>query len=535
MLVLFLPFFNVKHNEKILEYWPYLLFLGIVSTAIGHSLFVKSLSKFNVTTASILCSIQPVYGVFLAYIFLNETPEKQTIFGGIIILSTVFIEAILDAKSKKKTWHNWTKEVKSTPEYIAQPTSLEELYDVVEKAVKENKKIKVVGSGHSCSKIAQTNQGLLISPQKLNKIISIDKTKKIVEVEAGITIEKLSEQLLKNQLAMSNMGTIAKQTISGALSTGTHGSGSKIGSIDQSVHAIEIITEQGVKFLDYNDKKTLNAVKVGLGSLGVISKVWLKVEDSFKLKAESEAVSFDQMILKLGEKKTHRHARFWWAPYPNKVQYWFADKTNEDIKKPSILKHWLKDVFVGNFIHELLLYLTTFNKKWLKHVNNWVFKTMFEKPSVVIDNSFQIFTLPIKVKQTVMEYALPADKAQAVLKDIKKCLDEKEMIVHLPIEVRFAPKNEAWLSMANQRDTVYIGIICYQPFGKKINHENYFKMIHEIFKKYEGRPHWAKKHYYTSQELANLYPMWKDFKELSQNWNPKQLFANKWIDKTFKF
>lgn len=92
--IVFMPFIFISDTSQTVRFAPYILSLGIISTAIGHTIFIKSLKNFNVSTASIIASSQPVYGILMGVLFLNEIPNYHTIIGGALILSTVFIESI---------------------------------------------------------------------------------------------------------------------------------------------------------------------------------------------------------------------------------------------------------------------------------------------------------------------------------------------------------------------------------------------------------------------------------------------------------
>lgn len=97
--IVFTPFLFINDTSQTLEYAPYILCFGLFTTAVGHTVFVKSLKNFNVSTASIIASAQPVFGIILGFIFLNEKPNLNTLIGGFLILSTVFIESFSAKKN----------------------------------------------------------------------------------------------------------------------------------------------------------------------------------------------------------------------------------------------------------------------------------------------------------------------------------------------------------------------------------------------------------------------------------------------------
>ena len=99
VIILLLPVFLIYSDYQIQSDLPYLLILGFITTALGHTLFISSFSHFSISTASIISSIQPLFGIIMGIILLNEIPNFKNVIGGIIILSTVAIESI---KSKEK-------------------------------------------------------------------------------------------------------------------------------------------------------------------------------------------------------------------------------------------------------------------------------------------------------------------------------------------------------------------------------------------------------------------------------------------------
>lgn len=433
-------------------------------------------------------------------------------------------------------WTNWSKSFTTTPSAIFQPNSEKEIIEIVKKAGQENKVVKAVGSGHSCSLIASIDDGYLLDLQtNYQGVINFDKNTKQLTVKSGTSLRKIADFALANNCALDNLGTIVDQSISGAISTGSHGSGINHGAIDQSILTVSIITAEG--HIKIFDKRTntddFHLAVVSLGALGIISTVTIQLVKNFNIKITTKDISFDEMITHIPKAYTDDYMRFWWAPHTNRVQYWEAHKTDDTCGSPSLWNHYVNNLFKGNFLHELGLWITSFVPKQIPTLNKWMYRLLLSKENTTVTNFLDGFTLPILVKQKVMEYAIPIEHTEVVLKEIKEVLKVKKYLVHMPIEVRFTPKNEAALSMAFGRKTTYIGIIAYKPFGKDINYDAYFEDIHNIYTRYEGRPHWAKVTYYTKEELQALYPNWDTFKKFRSKIDPKGRFLNNYLGKYF--
>lgn len=432
-------------------------------------------------------------------------------------------------------WVNWSHSFVSNPEFIEIPKTEQELKNIILQASENNKSVKVVGSGHSCSLISGTNSGYLIDLKQYNNVVHFDASHKLLTVQGGTSLKKIAQFALDNQLALPNLGTIVTQTISGAMSTGTHGSGVTHEAIDQTIVAFTLITANGVlKIFDKRiNSREFNLAVVGIGALGIISTVTIQLVPSYNLSISTQTLSFDEMIINIRNYKRDDYMRFWWAPYANKVQYWKAHRTSDNATKQSKIANWFQDILKGNIVHEFGLWITSFFPELVPRLNKLMFSLLLNKEISYVTDFLDGFTLPILVKQSVMEYGIPISDTSNVLKEIKALLEQKKYKVHMPIEVRFAPSNKAALSMAYGATTCYIGIIAYKPYGKVIDFKEYFKDVHAIFSEYQGRPHWAKVTHYSKEELSSLYPKWSQFKCLKNKLDPKGMFMNDFLKRLF--
>lgn len=432
-------------------------------------------------------------------------------------------------------WTNWSQSFSSFPEQILIPNSENEIIGIVKEAKNTKSKIKIVGSGHSCSKIAETKSGILLSLEKYNSIISFDPKTLYLKVQAGISLKDICVFLKKNNAALANMGTIDPQSIAGAISTGTHGTGIKYGALDQQIIAIELIKSNG-ELIEINKTKNeefFNETILNLGALRIISKITIQCVPFYNLEVNAKSISFDEMLDSFQLIHSNDYLRFWWVPHTDKVQLWKANKTQKPPTKESKFSNWIDGILKGNIIHEIGLWLTSFQPSLIPKLNDLMHHLLFAKRNYQIGDFHKMFTLDINVKQSVMEYGIPIEKTKQVVSEIRTLISKEHFKVHMPIELRFAPKNEAILSMSYNRNTCYIGIISYKPFGKEIEHDTYFEKVHEIFKKHKGRPHWSKKHFYKTEELKSLYPQWDKFKFHKEQIDPNKMFENDFLKTLF--
>ena len=94
LTIVLVPVLFFMDTSGIQSQYPYVILLALLTTAIGHTMFVKSLNHFSASTATIIGSTQPIFGIIIAYFFLNEIPNWNTFWGGLLILSTVIIESL---------------------------------------------------------------------------------------------------------------------------------------------------------------------------------------------------------------------------------------------------------------------------------------------------------------------------------------------------------------------------------------------------------------------------------------------------------
>jgi len=146
-----------------------------------------------------------------------------------------------------------------------------------------------------------------------------------------------------------------------------------------------------------------------------------------------------------------------------------------------------------------------------------------------INYSHLLYTTPRWVRFQEMEYNIPAEHAAAVITEIQDCIERNQFEVHFPLECRFVQSDDIWLSPAYERESAYIAVHMYRGMPYK----SYFQHIEEIFKRYQGRPHWGKMHTRTAAELGTLYPRWHDFRRVRAALDPQGMFLNDYLRKLF--
>jgi len=429
---------------------------------------------------------------------------------------------------RRGTWTNWAGNQSARPKWINEPASESDVADIVARAAKSNRTVKAVGAGHSFTSIALTH-GHLLNMKHLNKIVEVDRANNQVTVEAGIHISELNEQLFELGLAMPNLGDIAYQTISGAIATSTHGTGSKISGIAGQVAAMRLVNGQG-EIVDINAKQNpelLNVARVGVGALGIVTQVTLNVVPAFRLRAVEGAQKLDALIENLDELvDTNEHFEFFWIPHTKWALTKRNNRTTDPVHIPSRAKQWYSKTFLENYAFGAVCALGRMKPNLIPRLATALPST---GQTEIVDESFRIFASERIVKFVEMEYAIPRQYCGEALQRIRSMIDTKGHKVSFPVEVRFTAKDDIALSTASGRDSAYIAVHMY----KGMAYEAYFRDVAEIMSDYEGRPHWGKMHFLTQSELSKLYPKWNEFLAARDQLDPSRTFANAYTEQVF--
>jgi len=224
--------------------------------------------------------------------------------------------------AKDHIFRNWAKNHECHPEEFLRPQTEGEIVDIVKRANVEGKSIRMVGAGHSWSSIACSDK-YLVNLDLYNEIVEIDKEKKQVTVQGGIRLKELNELLEQNDLALTNLGSISEQSVAGAVSTGTHGTGIEHGILSTQIVRLSLITASGMvlRLSADGDSELWNAALVSLGCLGIISTVTIQCSTRFKLEEKAYPVIFEEAVEQIAELlKSNEHIKLWWFPHVKQLQ-----------------------------------------------------------------------------------------------------------------------------------------------------------------------------------------------------------------------
>jgi L-gulono-1,4-lactone dehydrogenase len=427
---------------------------------------------------------------------------------------------------KRERWSNWGGNQTCAPAALACPSSEDDLVQVLKDAAAQDRRVKVVGAGHSFTSIACTD-GVLVDLASYGRVLAHDAEARTVTVEAGISLHRLCDELDARGRALQNMGDINQQTIAGATQTATHGTGLRFGNLSSQIVGLRLITADGSVLdcsADHN-ADVFDAARVGLGALGMLSTVTLQCVPAFRLHAVEEPMLVDDVLANLDDLvEGNDHFEFFWVPHTRWALTKRNRRTDEPAEPKSRLKGWVDDILVPNVAFGAMCRL---GRRW-PHAIPRLAKMIPSSGRVeYTDRSDKVFTSPRLVRFLEMEYAIPREAIPEALTRVRTLVDQLGTPLSFPVEVRITAGDEIPLSTAQGRETGYIAVHVYRgtPF------DAYFSGVEGIMDTYGGRPHWGKMHFQTNETLAPRYPQWASFQTVRARLDPAGRFANPYLDR----
>lgn len=422
------------------------------------------------------------------------------------------------------TVENWSAGVRFSPAEVSTPSSTEEMMRVLEAARRTGRNVRPRGALHSFTPLAETSD-ILLSLQKFAGIDSVDTTAKTAWIKAGTNLFDLNPALHERGLAMPNLGDIDSQTLAGAFSTGTHGTGLQLGALASFAIAIEFVSGSGelVKLSLAEDGDAFRAAVVNLGALGVVTRYQVALRDSFKLHAHKAPMRFGEVLERFREFNTaNRHFEFYWFPHTDRTQIKLQNESQGAPTEKGLWK-FIDNVVVENGVFGALLGVGKMLPSSTPSIAKLIGRAVSSSDET--DWSYKVFCTVRYVKFQEMEYGVPLENAEAALRALEKYVRTEKPAVCFPVEVRFVKADTLSLAPSFGRDTCFIAT--HQTRG--MSHTEYFGAVERIMRDHGGRPHWGKMHTLTEKELAPLYPEWDLFQAVRNKYDPQRVMSSSYL------
>lgn len=422
--------------------------------------------------------------------------------------------------ARAEVWQNWSGGQQATPAKIEYPASEAELVKAVREA---SGSIRAFGGGHSFSPVVPTT-GTLISLEAMNGLAAHDAEKLTATFWAGTRIAMTGPLLQAVGQGLLNEADINMQSLGGAVSTSTHGTGRQLQSFSATVKALQLVLADGSLVYCSADKdaELFQAARVAVGSIGIMSQITVQNRAAYRLREKVTIMPMAEAMATVDQNKDKlRHIEMWAFPFGGKAIVKQQEITTDAVTVP-------EKPFIDE--NELLDFAANTSRKF-----PWTNATIqrllgaFVSDTQRVGNSFEIFPSPRTVQFNEMEYSVPAEHGLACLQEIMDVLKKKDVNVFFPIEYRYVAADDCWLSPFYQRATAAISV---HQYYKQDYHE-VFNLVEPIFWKYKGRPHWGKLHRLEARQLRVLYPRFEDFQRVRQRVDANGRFLNDHARKLF--
>lgn len=429
--------------------------------------------------------------------------------------------------NQKNQWVSWN----GNKQYDFQQTVQVQNEQQIQKAVQSATKIKVLGNNFSSADIS-ANVDTLLDFSKYNEVVSINQDTKEITVQAGATLEKVLVTAQACGWTIPCLPDIDKVTIGGALATGTHGTSGHL--LAQYVSKFKVVLANGTVFEITNEHKEMDAFRVSLGVLGILSEITFKCVENYQLHLNEFLAKDDDWLANLPSYLAKHHfVRILWLPHTDKGYVILGDKETENSefkakKSPFYLKY-------RRLFSKILYKYTQHKPSLVVYVNKFLASVFFSVKKEHVGSLYDATVTKSRAgTMELSEWTVAYEDFYKLFEDLKKELNDSgnQAFAHIPMDIRFVKKDNAWLSNAFQKNIVTVGCVCRN--ASAADTYKAFEVMENVFLKYQGTPHWAKRHQLNYQHFEQLYPMWEQFVDLREKLDPTDKFLNPYLTTIFK-
>lgn len=398
-----------------------------------------------------------------------------------------------------KQWSNWSGNVTCTPAAVWSPPDEQTLSTFLQASTGP---VRIAGEGHSFVPLCATT-GTLLTVDAWQGLVSADCERCQATVRAGTRLWQLGPVLHEVGLGLANMGDIDRQSLAGAVSTGTHGTGQTLGNFATQVVGLRLILASGevVECSAEQHPALFAAARLGLGALGVLAQITVQALPAYQLHERTWVTAFDDCLEQLPTLIAgHRHFEFFWSPGEDacamKALSTVNSRPDEQAKVPP-----------PPAIGRLSRYMKPERTDW----------------------SYRIFPSERNNRFNELEFAVPAEAGPDCLRALRHLMQTRFPDVLWPLEYRTVQADEIPLSPAYGRPTVTISV----HQDATLPYQEFFTAAEAIFRDYQGRPHWGKWHQCTARDLQEQYPRWDEFVTTREQVDPQGRFLSPYLQTLF--
>lgn len=417
---------------------------------------------------------------------------------------------------------NWAGTHRWSPSVVHEPIDEASVAALVRGAA--GRRVKVVGGAHSWSGIAVCD-AVMLDLRRLDAVSEPEPNSLLITVGAGIRLSVLNEQLARRGLALPILGSIAEQSLAGAVSTGTHGSSLVHGNLASAIVGARLVVASGDVLVLGEQDERLPAVRVGLGALGVLTEVTLQCVPAFRLEEEAFGLPWSEAVARVAElAASGEYIKLWWLPHTDQVQVFRCART-QAAGEPSSVRQWIDERLINRRVFRALLWLGARFPSVVPPSNRLV-AALYFRPGRRIGRSDRVLTIAMPPVHRETEYAVPLESAGQALADLRVMIEREQMRVNFVVEARFVPADTAWMSPAYGRASCHIGAY----MAESPDLARYFAGFEALMRAHGGRAHWGKEFTATPEDILAAYPEAAQFRALAAGMDPAGMFRNAVVD-----
>lgn len=382
-------------------------------------------------------------------------------------------------------WSNWSGKQTARPQVLHFVRSEADARALVADVAARGATLRASGAGHSHAPLV-VNDGVIADLSGLSGVIETDRQRCSAWLWAGTPIYALGRALHDAGLALANQGDIDRQTIGGAVATGTHGTGVALGNLSSKVRAVRLVLASGelVTASPEQHPELFAIARLHLGAVGLVTALELQLRPAYRLRERTRREAFEGLFPHLDDLVgASRHFEFFWYPHDDQAQVKVIDETADAAEYP-LAAEGSRCAY-----------------------------------------SYEVLPNHRPHRHTEMEYAVPAENGAACLAAIRALIRDRFVGMRWPVEYRSVAADDVWLSAANGRATVTISV--HEDVAN--DETEYFQACEAIFLAHGGRPHWGKLNYLDGSVLARIHPDWHRWWRARDVVDPAGVFLNPYL------
>jgi len=422
------------------------------------------------------------------------------------------------------TFENWSHTITFQPRRFCRPRTEAEVIAIVKDALATKTHVRTQGAGHSFAQLLPTSDTLL-TLDDLTVPITVNGHR--ATVPGGIRLKNLIPELRARGLGLKNLGSITEQSIAGAFSTGTHGTGVGLGAISTQVVGMRLVDGHGdLRTITEQDTEQLSAARINVGALGIITQVTLDCVDDYQLEYSAYLTTLDAVLRHIDQLvQENDRVLFWWLLLPG------CPRDTTILITKNVVGHPVSDVLKQAADEAIPSSSQVLSKEpgTLRKFSTQSRKDEFKRIVHYVGPYSQVLTIPLlPVFHRECEYAIPVAKTVEAIKSMREFVEEGDVSLLLPVEVRFVAQDDILLSPCHEGPVSYIGA------STLVNSTEVFERFEPLMKQLGGRPHWGKNYTITREEAMQLYPStYKRFCDVRDALDPNRVFANSMLTDLF--